>query len=230
MDITEKDLLCNLEARCQVIGVKRFLKKQLDGSLQPLRTILITFLSTTRPDHVTYDNIWFDVREYVRPLLQCFNCYKFNHGSGSCKNIQICSICSQNHNYRDCPNKNNVKCSNCSGPHVAISNACPVKSSKIAEIKNRIAGNFTYATVASKNPKTNFPPLPNLNFSNRLPLSVPQSKSSPQRRANITEILNSDIILNAITKTIIDIMQKKEEEGFNISSKTIKESLIANFV
>lgn len=221
--ITEEELLTELKSSCDIIGVKRFQKKKADGFYSPLPTVLITFLSSSRPDHVTYDYIWFSVKEYVKPLLQCYKCYKFGHGSGSCKSQQVCSICSGSHFFKVCDNPNNIRCVNCSGEHIAISFSCPVKSRKIAEIKNRINGKSTYASVTTSN---TLPP------SNTVPAS--SSLKTPSNRVLITDILNSELVLKGLVKTVMSIIKisqnDKQTQKFTgpLSSEKIKEMLISN--
>lgn len=226
VDLSEEELLENLKTSVDILGVKRFMKKQPDGSFLPLRTVLVTFLSSSRPDHVTYEHMWFDVSEYIRPLLQCFTCYKFNHSSGSCKVNQVCSICAGSHNFKACTDQDNIKCVNCKGPHTAVAFACPVKAAKVAEIKNKISGKITYASVASKSNN----PLPSLPRPHPLPTSSAPIKApmNPHKRSLIVEIINSDLVLTSITKTITDILLKREELGA-INCNLIKEILITNF-
>lgn len=233
-ELSEEELLENLHASCEIFGVKRFQKKQEDGSFKPLGTVLVTFLSTTRPDHVTYDHIWFQVQEYVRPLRQCFTCYKFNHSSATCKSKQVCSICSGAHFFKNCDSNEPAKCCNCNGPHAAVSNMCPVKSSKISDIKNKIVGNTSYASITKGNttgPKTvtagpSLAPSTPKTFNN-----TTSNKPTPHARAILAEIINSDLILQGITKTVIDILKTRETQGSttSVSSKLIKELLITNF-
>lgn len=222
--LTEEDLLTHLKASSEIIGVKRFMRKTVDGSSTATATVLLTFLNTVLPDHVTYDHIWFDTSPYIKPLRQCFVCYKFDHSRTSCKAKQVCSICSGNHFFKDCPDNLNPKCINCKGPHPAVSVDCPVKAAKISAIKAQINGKATYASIASK--KSQSIPAPDIVN----PKSFP---SLPQRRALISDILNSDVILNALTKTVLDIIQKREsknkEDAIPITSKSIKELLISNF-
>lgn len=224
-EITEEDLLINLKTTTEIIGVKRFNKRLQDGSFSPLPTVLVTFLSTSRPDHVIYDHIWFRVQEYIRPLLQCFNCYKFHHSSSVCKNKQVCSICAGSHYFKSCNNKEQLKCVNCNGDHTAISYSCPVKSNKISEIKKKIMGKATFANVT----KGNISPASILKPNNNTPVNTKSNDISLMQKRNLmSEILNSDIIVQTLTKTLIDIFSKKETEGVNISSKLIKEMLINN--
>ncbi|KAM3958744.1 LOW QUALITY PROTEIN: uncharacterized protein ACR2FA_007269 [Aphomia sociella] len=205
IELSEEDLLLKLNSSVDIIGVKRFLKKREDGNFHPLSTVLVTFLASQRPDHVTYEHIWFDTQEYIKPLLQCYTCYKFGHGRGSCKNKQVCSICAGEHYYKDCKNKENNKCINCSGSHIAVSNSCPIKMAKISQIKDKVKGKVTYATTVK-----NASSLVN----QQSPASVSNTSTntlnfiSPQKRVLVAEIVNSDVILNTITKTVVDIIRK----------------------
>lgn len=229
VDITEEELLSDLKASANIIGVKRFQKK-IDGGWSPLPTVLVTFLSSIRPDHVTYDYLWFDVQEYVKPVKQCFVCYKFGHSRGSCKAQQICSVCSGDHFFKDCTSTDNPKCPNCNGPHVAVSSICPVKSEKMVEIKNKIKGKVTYANITARSGKSI--PTSSLKTVTKLVSSSPPEIRSPQKRAVMTDILNSDTLINVITKTVIDIIKMsaaKDVQTGPVSSKLIKELLITNF-
>lgn len=227
LELSEESLLENLKASCLIIGVKRFFKKQDTGPDRPLQTVLVTFLASTRPDHVTFEHIWMPVSEYVRPLLQCFKCYKFGHGSGACKSTQICSICSAGHFYKECNMPTNFKCSNCSGPHSAVSYSCPVKAAKIIEVKNKITGKYTYAAAAAAVSSQ----APQANKIVKVPVSASVSPRTPQGRAIISDIINSDIVLCAITKTIVDLLKKKDtlNPSGPISTQLIKEMLVTNF-
>lgn len=230
-DISEEDLLNNIKADCDIIGVKRFMRKNSDGSMSPTPTVLVTFLSSTRPDHVTYDYIWFDVMEYIKPVRQCFVCYKFGHGRGSCRSSQLCSICAGNHFFKDCNDKENIKCINCNGKHISISNSCPIKSAKNQELKDKINGKISYASVTAKIKSTSVD----------IPSSVSESTPSqtklknlklmnvPQKRMLYSDILNSDDVLNVLTKTLVDLSKKGSQSGDTISSRVIKELLISNF-
>lgn len=218
--VTEEDLLESLiSENIKIIGVKRFQKRLPDGSFQPLPTVLLTFFSTNRPDHVTYEHIWFKVTEYIRPLLQCFNCYKFHHGSGSCKNKKVCSICAGDHDYRLCNKQESLCCVNCKGDHIAISYSCPIKAAKIAIIKNKISGKTSYASVVKNTSQQISTPSSN-HISN-------ENNELMEKRSFISKILNSDLMLHTITKTVLDIISKKEA-NISISTKLIKELLINN--
>lgn len=68
-------------------------------------------------------------------LLQCFKCYGFNHVANDCQSELVCSLCSENHNYKECKSQE-VRCTNCiraqknlnivlDTNHEAVSKDCP---------------------------------------------------------------------------------------------------------
>ncbi|RVE43378.1 hypothetical protein evm_011963 [Chilo suppressalis] len=116
-NISNKKLYCKLSSMYEIIAVRRFIKK-VGHERVPLQT-----------------------------LQQCYRCFKFNHSAKVCNGKQRCSICSGEHFYKDCNKPNELNCANCSGPHLAISNLCPVKVKKIQEKKSKV----TYASTAATN-------------------------------------------------------------------------------
>ncbi|KAI5644686.1 hypothetical protein NE865_03338 [Phthorimaea operculella] len=194
IEITEEELLQELKSSAEVIVL---------------------------PDHVTYDHIWFDTKPYIKPLRQCYTCYKFDHGRGSCRSKQVCSLCAGPHFFKECDNQDSIKCVNCQGPHSAVSVQCPQKAAKIANIKQQINGKVSYASAVSKT-RTSAP----VSGAQQTPLQT------PQRRAMMSDILNSDTVLASIIKTVMDYLSEREKskgKGKPLTSQIIKELLIANF-
>ncbi|XP_063373831.1 uncharacterized protein LOC134661621 [Cydia amplana] len=118
----------------KVISVRRFMRRVKDAqgsvSFVPTQTVAVTFASTQLPEYVTLDHWRHEVGVYVPPVKQCLRCMKFDHIAKYCKNNEVCSICSGNHNYKTC-DKSTTKCANCGGRHIAISATCPLKKEKI---------------------------------------------------------------------------------------------------
>nr|CAI5829458.1 unnamed protein product [Callosobruchus analis] len=52
------------------------------------------------------------VRDYV-VVVRCFNCCRFGHFKKDCKSKTVCSICSGDHDFRQCQSRRNL-CINCS--------------------------------------------------------------------------------------------------------------------
>ena len=74
-------------------------------------------------------------REDFVEIRQCFRCFAYDHFSNKCAKTPICSICSQTHSFKTCPNKEHPKCANCQGPHWAIASACPIRKNEVKKIK-----------------------------------------------------------------------------------------------
>lgn len=240
-NISNKDLYSKLSSKFDIIAVRRFTKK-VGNERVPLQTVSITFLSNTLPDDVQYDLFSYRVFEYVPPLLQCFKCFKFNHSAKICNNKQRCSICAGEHLFKECDNPNSLNCTNCSGPHLAISRLCPIKMQKILEKKNKI----TYADV-SKSYVKEFPALMNKNdishkntpvvnnnvnnVVNKQTVKSPVNSSKnesinvTEKKIDVEEIANNDVILKAIVKSLLHLANSGNEA---ISVRRIKDIFLSN--
>ena len=79
-------------------------------------------------------------RERVDNVAQCYRCFSFKHVANQCQRTNpLCSVCAEEHNFRDCSSKNNktkLKCANCGGKHIAIAKSCPKRKEKINEKEN----------------------------------------------------------------------------------------------
>lgn len=88
-------------------------------------------------------------QEIFVPIIQCKKCYSLDHRS--CLSTQKCSICSEDHFWKQCPNSNETpRCINCQGSHKAISHICPkIKSLKKSYRQARNNGNQNSKSYAS---------------------------------------------------------------------------------
>ncbi|KAI5637223.1 hypothetical protein NE865_10120 [Phthorimaea operculella] len=237
-----KKLTCNVE----VVAVRRFTKKT-NGEVKPFTSVSVTFLSNTLPDYVLLDICRMKVSEYVPPLLQCYKCFKFNHGAKICKGTQICSICAQGHHYTKCTDSNDetkIKCVNCGGAHLAIARQCPVKQAKIEEKKNRSA----YAAIVAngeknlvRNYEKDFPimkpkiaPKPidkpivqKQNCSSTQPKSQVETETKSDQKPIpidklLSELINNEFIMNGLVASLVALGNSNEK----MTTKKIKEILI----
>ena len=77
------------------------------------------------PDSIYYKTIAF-VQNGIQ-IVRCFKCHKFDHISAKCQSAEKCGHCSENHLFRDCPNKNQEsKCAKCNLKHPANYTQCDV--------------------------------------------------------------------------------------------------------
>ncbi|XP_028174629.1 uncharacterized protein LOC114363178 [Ostrinia furnacalis] len=142
IDLSNKRIFSLIGSSRNVIQVRRFMRRvRNEGgsvSYQPTQTVAVTFASTELPQYVYLDSWRHEVSVYVPPVKQCLHCLKFGHIAKYCKNAEVCSVCTQNHNFKNCTeDPKNAKCNNCGGNHIAISNTCPQKKLKIEENKIR---------------------------------------------------------------------------------------------
>ncbi len=85
----------------------------------------------------------FRVKKYERPPLRCFNCQRFGHVAAACKGKRRCGKCSEDHDFKEC--KNQIKCCNCGGTHVAAYRGCPVHAKADVVQKMRDENKISYA-------------------------------------------------------------------------------------
>ena len=132
-------------------------------------------------------------KERAIEVKQCFRCFQFNHTANKCPSTESkCSVCGDNHNFRNCPNTASPRCVNCREAHIAIANHCPVRKAyikklneteKTASNNNNINNNPSFSqSQSSQDPnKTQAnawikPP----KFQTQIPLSTPEHDPSQQ--------------------------------------------------
>ena len=128
-------------------------------------------------------------KERVDNVAQCFRCFSFEHVANQCqRDNPLCSICAEEHNFRDCSNKNNktkLKCVNCGGKHIAIAKSCPKRREKINEKENEKLQTNLQNQQQQKQPSNplsqdNFPALNSVN----IPSSQPPQQNTVMAWAN----------------------------------------------
>lgn len=219
-ELTNAEIYKNIMCDTEVISVKRFMKK-VDGKLVPLGTISVTFAATSLPQYAYIQMFRYPIHMYIPPLLQCFRCLKFNHSARVCRGEQMCSSCSGRHSYKEC-DVDEIVCINCNGNHLAISRDCPIKKKKIEEKKSKYINlNRSYATVVSTAPlmldPKEFPAI-----------KKPNNNNVSTGLFDTHQILNNDIVINAIVKSLITLGNDKNDTP--ITNKNIKEILLANLL
>lgn len=127
--------------------VKRIYKKineNNESKLIKLGTCVLTFDSQTLPEYVYIHGVRCAVQPYVSPVLQCYNCLRFNHTNKFCKAKTRCGRCGEEHNFKDCQNKEN-KCILCNGTdHSTISKKCPEYQKQATKKQNEALLGKTY--------------------------------------------------------------------------------------
>ncbi len=90
----------------------------------------------------------YKVEKYIKPIhvIQCLNCYQFDHKANECQNETSCKKCGENHVVDECT-ANSVKCSNCNGAHKATYKQCSIFLIKANEKIQRKNAKKTTANV-----------------------------------------------------------------------------------
>uniref|UniRef100_A0A6P7GQD1 Uncharacterized protein LOC114340842 n=1 Tax=Diabrotica virgifera virgifera TaxID=50390 RepID=A0A6P7GQD1_DIAVI len=141
--------------------------------------VILTFEGNIIPQYITLDLVRFQVEQYIYPVVQCLNCFKFGHTMRQCKATSIlCKNCGKDH--EDNSSCSNPKyCLHCkTNEHTSLTKQCPAYQhqyniKKIMAIENTtfkeaefIAKNPSYAKITTHN---QFEVLSNLNNFPQLP-------------------------------------------------------------
>jgi len=125
----------NLSELAKAIGAVQL--KRI-GNPDTSKTTLITFSQgMDLPPFIQAFGRRFKVHNYIPKPMRCDNCQRFCHTRSQCPNSVICSRCSGNHLYKDCPNQDIKRCINCNGNHSAAHKGCPdyIKTHNILKIR-----------------------------------------------------------------------------------------------
>ena len=106
------------------------------------------------PLHMYFGYKRITVKQFIPHPVRCFKCQKYGHISKNCRGTTICPICSNNHTFDNCDNKQNVKCCNCGLKHSAGYKGCEefIKAKQIKEYSH--SNKLSYAE-ATKQLRTN---------------------------------------------------------------------------
>ena len=123
MIIRDKDL-----SHQGITNIKHFTPKK-DGTIIKLNRYLITFNSTSVPDHIFISPYRMRVDIFIPDPTRCFKCQKFRHSKTQCTGGLVCFHCSEDQEGFDC-NKE-IKCCNCGEAHMASSKEIVISKSKL---------------------------------------------------------------------------------------------------
>ncbi|KAG6464190.1 hypothetical protein O3G_MSEX014342 [Manduca sexta] len=136
IDMSNKQVFSLIGSSKNVVQVRRFMRrvKGNDGVVKfiPTQAVAVTFASTILPNYIYLDSWRHEVSKYIPPVKQYLKCLKYGHIAKFCRNAEVCSICTLNHNFKNCQiDSKDATCVNCKGNHVAISSTCPIKKQKV---------------------------------------------------------------------------------------------------
>lgn len=118
------------------------------GAFSPSLTVRVKF-SGPLPSRVGIGHTVYAVSPFHFPVLRCFTCLRFGHGSISCRSKLRCVKCSGFHSATDCTNT--PACFFCRGAHRATHKFCPVVQSA-REFSRNLEGDALREKLRSLNP------------------------------------------------------------------------------
>lgn len=179
MELSEEELKDNIQSSVEIVSVKRLNRRGGDNWV-PSESIRIGFVGPNLPSFIYLCDLRIKVENYIFPVTQCANCWRFGHVKKMCpSNKSICPKCSGLH--ENCE-ASTYKCVNCGGKHMALARVCPVfvREKQMRELMSK--HNVTYKKAMSLY-------IPPLTKSNKQPTSTPIPQSIPT--SNQFEILNA---------------------------------------
>lgn len=212
LNLSNKQIFTLSNSEYKIISVRRIMRRQREENntttFVPTKSVSITFSSINLPKDIDL-NFWkFSISTYIPPVKQCYNCLRYGHLSKYCKNKICCSICTEQHSFKDCTkDTKNAICFNCKGNHIAISGLCPIKRQKIEENKRKLSTPFFSNLFDTKS----FPALPTKN-----------------KIYNTNKILQSEEIINFLIKTIVKFTTDKTTPVNNENIKTFLQQCLDN--
>ena len=125
------------------IIVRRFINK----AGRKLFTVMVTFdkrenyQAALDNEQILIGRTFCPFKKYIpKPhVVQCFNCYQFDHQASWCTKKTSCPFCAQQHTSDECPNKElseEMRCVNCIGnnKHSSTSQNCPSYVAKLEAV------------------------------------------------------------------------------------------------
>ena len=148
-DLSCEDILRNVSG-ANVVKCRRLMYTREQVKKESL-SILLFFDEKVLPIRIRVGYMSFQVRPYIPPPLQCFQCQKFGHVAAICRGKKRCGKCGgEDHEYGQCQEGVSVKCCNCGGSHSAAYKGCQAHN-RAAEVQRvKVEEKLTYAEAIQK--------------------------------------------------------------------------------
>ena len=118
LDVNDEMIQSCLDTQFKDAKATRFIKTD-STKLGTIKIVLQSENDLGKALHqgLLIDSIYYKTIPFVQngiQIIRCFKCQKFGHISAKCQSGEKSGHCSENHLFRDCPNKNQErKCANC---------------------------------------------------------------------------------------------------------------------
>ena len=145
------------------LGVKaRRNTRRVNGETINTRQVIL-FFEGEMPGFVYFGWKRYRVSVYIPEPIRCYHCQGYGHKANSCNARLRCPICSKNHSYEKCPNKNENKenqkavCPNCNNNHPASYKGCTryQEEKSIIKIQTKEKLSYTEAVKMFKSENRN---------------------------------------------------------------------------
>ena len=153
MDTNISDIEKELQVQNNFVHIENIFRLQKFDKIQNKKrgteSLIIVFGSEIDfPSHSYLGYRRLTVKEFIPHPIRCFKCQKFGHISKNCRGKQKCPLCSEDHTFEECQNRENKKCSNCGGSHSAGFKGCIVfvKAQEIKQLSHQKKITYSEAT------------------------------------------------------------------------------------
>ena len=154
LDTNISDIEKELQVQNNFVHIEKIFRLQKFDKIQNKKrdteSLIIVFGSEFDfPSHLYLGYRWLTVKEFIPHPIRCFKCQKFGHISKNCRGKQKCPLCSEDHTFEECQNRENKKCSNCGGSHSAGFKGCIVfvKAQEIKQLSHQKKITYSEATT-----------------------------------------------------------------------------------
>lgn len=159
-----KTIVQNSTSReCRVISCTRLNRKVIDKEKKsveyiPTTTVLYTFEGTRLPRDIQVFGLDMQIKPYVPPVTQCFNCFRYGHTKKICKSKKKCLNCGSLELENETPHRKEdgsflcqIKCILCnSDEHRSSSKTCMEFERQLVVKKAMAFDNLTYFEANEK--------------------------------------------------------------------------------
>lgn len=106
-------------------------------------------------------------------LVQCVQCQSFGHVRRCCTSYTCCLYCAGPHDKTECPDRTNLRCANCQGPHTANDQECRTRKKALEQV------NYIRKHKSKYHPETRGGPPPTQEVAPTRPPPIPPAREQP---------------------------------------------------
>ncbi|XP_044753621.1 uncharacterized protein LOC123313023 [Coccinella septempunctata] len=204
-DVVDDDIL-NCESPIKIVSARRLNKRKVENgkvNYVPFASYLITFEGKTLPKYLGICYNKKEVKLYISPVIQCYNCLRYGHTKKLCRGKKRCRRCGENHEEAESEyDMQYAKCVFCkeNNNHESTNRLCPEYSRQKAIREKMAVDNLSYFE-AEQFFRSN-----NLNTRNVQAFPALPSQSSRHSRAEVVEAPHRRLLLKTPMKPYSNIV------------------------